>query len=38
MAHLNPIPLAEVKEDGFEHYRQTRGFTPTSIMTMVRTV
>ena len=40
MAHLNPVPLAEVKEDEirarFEHYRRTRGFTPNSIMTMVR--
>lgn len=40
MAHLEPIPLSEVREDDirarFEHYRQTRGFTPNSIMTMVR--
>ena len=40
MAHLDPIPLADVKEDDirerFEHYRKTRGFTPNSIMTMVR--
>ena len=40
MAHLNPVPLAEVKDDDirerFEHYRNTRGFTPNSIMTMVR--
>ena len=40
MAHLNPVPLADVKEDDirerFEHYRRTRGFTPNSIMTMVR--
>ena len=40
MAHLNPVPLADVKEDDirerFEHYRCTRGFTPNSIMTMVR--
>ena len=40
MAHLNPVHLAEVKEDDirerFEHYRRTRGFTPNSIMTMVR--
>ncbi len=40
VAHLSPIPLADVKEDDirerFEHYKQTRGFTPNSIMTMVR--
>ena len=40
MAHLNPVPLADVKDDDirerFEHYRKTRGFTPNSIMTMVR--
>ena len=40
MPHLNPIPLADVKEDDirerFEHYKNTRGFTPNSIMTMVR--
>jgi uncharacterized peroxidase-related enzyme len=40
MAHLNPVPLADVKDDDirerFEHYRNTRGFTPNSIMTMVR--
>ena len=40
MAHLNPVPLADVAADDirerFEHYRRTRGFTPNSIMTMVR--
>jgi uncharacterized peroxidase-related enzyme len=40
MPHLNPIPLQEVKEadirERFEHYRRTRGFTPNSILTMVR--
>jgi len=40
MPHLAPVPLADVKEDDirerFEHYRRTRGFTPNSIMTMVR--
>lgn len=40
MAHLEPVPLADVKDDDirrrFEHYKQTRGFTPNSIMTMVR--
>ena len=40
MAHLNPVPLADVAADDirerFEYYRRTRGFTPNSIMTMVR--
>jgi len=40
MPHLDPVPLTDVKEDDirerFEHYRKTRGFTPNSIMTMVR--
>ncbi|MBU1359719.1 MAG: carboxymuconolactone decarboxylase family protein [Gammaproteobacteria bacterium] len=40
MPHLDPVPLANVQEDDirerFEHYRKTRGFTPNSIMTMVR--
>jgi len=40
MAHLAPIALADVKEadirERFEHYHRTRGFTPNSIMTMVR--
>lgn len=40
MPHLDPVPLAEVADDDirerFEHYRKTRGFTPNSIMTMVR--
>ncbi|RYY66247.1 MAG: carboxymuconolactone decarboxylase family protein, partial [Comamonadaceae bacterium] len=40
MPHLPPVPLSEVREDDirerFEHYRRTRGFTPNSIMTMVR--
>jgi len=40
MAHLNPISLDELKDNDirerFEHYRKTRGFTPNSIMTMVR--
>ncbi len=40
MAHLQPVPLSDVREDDirerFEHYRKTRGFTPNSIMTMVR--
>ncbi|MFI4927062.1 MAG: carboxymuconolactone decarboxylase family protein [Burkholderiales bacterium] len=40
MAHLDPVPLEQVQEadirERFEHYRRTRGFTPNSIMTMVR--
>ncbi len=40
MPHLDPVPLEDVKEDDirqrFEHYQRTRGFTPNSIMTMVR--
>ena len=40
MPHLDPIDLANVSEpdirERFEHYRKTRGFTPNSIMTMVR--
>ncbi|HMS78171.1 MAG TPA: carboxymuconolactone decarboxylase family protein [Burkholderiaceae bacterium] len=40
MPHLDPVPLADVPDadirERFEHYRATRGFTPNSIMTMVR--
>ena len=40
MPHLTPVPLADVPDadirERFEHYRNTRGFTPNSIMTMVR--
>ncbi|MDE2367904.1 MAG: carboxymuconolactone decarboxylase family protein [Burkholderiales bacterium] len=40
MPHLKPVPLEDVREpdirERFEHYRKTRGFTPNSIMTMVR--
>ena len=40
MPHLDAVPLSEVSEEDirerFEHYRKTRGFTPNSIMTMVR--
>lgn len=40
MPHLSPLPLADIQEDDirerFEHYKKTRGFTPNSIMTMVR--
>lgn len=40
MPHLDPVPLDDVEaqdiRERFEHYRRTRGFTPNSIMTMVR--
>ena len=39
MPHMNPLPFDDVAEDiqeRFEHYRNTRGFTPNSIMTMAR--
>lgn len=40
MPHLDPVPLDQIDDpqlrERFEHYRQTRGFTPNSIMTMVR--
>ena len=40
MAHLDPVPLSDVPDadirERFEHYKKTRGFTPNSIMTMVR--
>ncbi len=40
MAHLDPLPLGAIPQDDirerFEHYKKTRGFTPNSIMTMVR--
>jgi uncharacterized peroxidase-related enzyme len=40
MPHLDPVPLSEIEDaeirERFEHYRRTRGFTPNSIMTMVR--
>lgn len=40
MPHLDPVPLNEVPDadirERFEHYKKTRGFTPNSIMTMVR--
>jgi uncharacterized peroxidase-related enzyme len=40
MPHLEPVPLNEVPDadirERFEHYKKTRGFTPNSIMTMVR--
>ena len=39
MAHMKPLEAECVADDireRFEHYRQTRGFTPNSIMTMAR--
>lgn len=40
MPHLDPVPLSDVADadirERFEHYKNTRGFTPNSIMTMVR--
>jgi uncharacterized peroxidase-related enzyme len=39
MAHMQPLSFDEVDEDlqtRFTHYRNTRGFTPNSIMTMAR--
>ena len=40
MPHLDPVALADVAQadirERFEHYQRTRGFTPNSIMTMVR--
>ena len=39
MAHMQPLPFDDVAEDiqeRFVHYRNTRGFTPNSIMTMAR--
>lgn len=39
MAHVPPVPFEDVPEDiqeRFIHYRNTRGFTPNSIQTMVR--
>ena len=39
MAHLDPLSPDDVAEDireRFDHYRNTRGFTPNSIMTMAR--
>lgn len=39
MAHLKPLGLEEVEADiaeRFRHYKDTRGFTPNSIMTMAR--
>ena len=40
MAHLAPVDLSAVDDPDirarFQHYKNTRGFTPNSIMTMVR--
>jgi len=39
MAHVKPLPFDSVPEDiqeRFTHYKNTRGFTPNSIQTMVR--
>jgi uncharacterized peroxidase-related enzyme len=39
MPHMKPLPFEDVADDiqdRFEHYRNTRGFTPNSIMTMAR--
>jgi len=37
--HMQPLPFDDLPEDiqeRFEHYKETRGFTPNSIQTMVR--
>lgn len=39
MAHMQPLPFDAVPDDireRFEHYKNTRGFTPNSIRTMAR--
>ena len=40
MAHLRPLELSEIPDESikerFSHYKNTRGFTPNSIMTMAR--
>lgn len=40
MAHLPPLTLDEIQDESikerFTHYKNTRGFTPNSIMTMAR--
>ncbi len=39
MPHMHPLPFDAVADDiqeRFTHYRNTRGFTPNSIMTMAR--
>ena len=39
MPHMQPMPFDDVPDDireRFVHYRNTRGFTPNSIQTMVR--
>lgn len=38
MAHVKPLPESELPQfrERFEHYKQTRGFLPNSILTMAR--
>ena len=38
MPHLDPLPWDAVPQfrDRFEHYQNTRGFVPNSILTMAR--
>ena len=38
MAHLKPLPknLHPTLESKFDHYKETRGFIPNSILTMQR--
>lgn len=40
MAHLRPLEISEIEDpeirERFEHYHDTRGFTPNSIRTMAR--
>jgi len=38
MPHLDPLPWSAAPEfrERFEHYQQTRGFVPNSILTMSR--
>lgn len=40
MAHMRPLERHEIEDESilerFEHYQQTRGFTPNSIRTMAR--
>ncbi len=39
MSHMEPLPLENLPDDildRFQHYKDTRGFTPNSIQTMAR--
>ena len=40
MAHLRPLEIDEIDDaairERFQHYQETRGFTPNSIRTMAR--